>query len=291
MMNKTKPVYLIIAGILISFVVIIFAFLLIQTRNTVEINASESATETQSVPRTSYKNRIDYTEPTEETILETTSQTAIDNVIRAKGLYRDKKNKVYDSDKNKYEVINGNVLVVYQGNLYKIPVETLDVIKPTEKSKKKKTKATEPTKVQSENTNSQNNSYHYNSGSGNSSANINQQNNAVKPTSKPKAESQLKKPATQKDNVVKPTSKPKAESQPDSNVRMNYSSLGVKKGQMFSLALIGADNSVVWSVDGHFVKVVNRSGNHCTFTASNCGSVSVIARHNSNTYSCQINIS
>lgn len=265
MTNKTKPVYLIIAGFLISFVVIIFVFLLIQTRNTVEISVSESATETQSKPRTSYKNRIDYTEPTEETVFETTSQTSVDNVIRAKGLYRDKKDKVYDSDKNKYEVIDGNVFIVYQGNLHKIPVEELEVVQPTEKPKKKKPKATEPPKAQSENNSSQNNYY---SGSGNSSVSVNQSNNVVKPTSKPKP-----KPA------------------PKNNVSMNYSSLTVPKGETFSLVLSGATGGVSWSADGYIVQILSNNGGHCVFTAKNCGSASVIANYKGNSYSCYVTIS
>lgn len=291
MTNKTKPIYLIIAGILISFAIIIFIFLLVQTRNTVELNASESAIETQSAPKTSYKNRVDYTEPTEETSCETTSQTSIDNVIRAKGLYRDKKDNVYDSDKNEYEVIDGNVFIVYQGNLYKIPVESLKIIKATEKPKKKKVKATEPPKVENENNSSQHNSYEYGSGFSNSSVSVNQPNNVVKPTSKPKSDNKSKNKVNKSDKVVKATEKPKVESKPEITVRMSYSSLGVKNGQLFSLALAGADNSVSWSVDGHFVKIINRSGNHCTFKANNCGASSVIAQYNGNTYSCYITIS
>lgn len=264
MTNKTKPVYLIIAGILISLVAVIFVFLLVETRNTVEISVSESATETQSKPRTSYKNRVDYTEPTEETVYETTSQTSVDNVIRAKGLYRDKKDKVYDSDKNKYEVIDGNVFIVYQGNLHKIPVEELEVVQPTEKSKKKKQKATEPPKAQSENTSSQNNYY---SGSSNSSGSVSQSN-----------------------NVVKPTSKPKNESKPKNTVRMNYSSLSVKKGETFSLVLSGATSGVSWGADGYIVQILSQNGSHCAFTAQNRGSASVIATHNGNSYSCYVTI-
>lgn len=264
MTNKTKPVYLIIAGILISFVAVIFVFLLIETRNTVEINASESATETQSKPRTSYKNRVDYTEPTEETTVETTPQTSVDNVIRAKGLYRDKKDKVYDSDKNKYETTDGYVFVVYQGNLNKIPVEALEVVEPTEKPKKKKEKATETPKVQSENTSSQNNSYNYNIEDSNSSVSITQSSNVTRPTSKPK-----------KENTIK----------------MNYSSLGVSKGDLFSIVLTGADSSVSWSADGTFIKIYQTNGNQCTFKAHKKGSASVIAQYKGNTYSCRITIS
>ena len=81
--QRTKPVFLIIAGVLLTIVALIFAFLLIQANGAVNKNISDEATKIQ-VETTS--STIKRTDPTEETVSETTTEISIDNVIRAKGL-------------------------------------------------------------------------------------------------------------------------------------------------------------------------------------------------------------
>ena len=96
MVRKTKPIYLLIAGLLLLLVAIIFVFLLFQACNTtspvVEVSSSD---QTKPKYHNEYHSTVDSVSPTEEV---TTNNTATDNVIHAKCLCADKSGNVYDAD-------------------------------------------------------------------------------------------------------------------------------------------------------------------------------------------------
>ena len=249
--QRTKPVFLIIAGVLLTIVALIFAFLLIQANGAVNKNISDEATKIQ-VETTS--STIKSTDPTEETVSETTTETSIDNVIRAKGLHRDKKNKVYDKAGNKYTTNDNSVAIVYLGTLYKVPVDSLEVKETKKKSKTKETTAptSAPQRVDTPTPNG---------------GNVH---------------------VSQKENVEKP--KVEDAEKEEVEVKMNYSLLVVKPESVFSLTLTGADGAVEWSYDESMFTLYQANGNQCTFIAKKRGIRNIFATHKGRDYLCVISV-
>ncbi len=265
MVRKTKPIYLLIAGLLLLLVAIIFVFLLFQACNTtspiVEVSSSDQA---KPKYHNEYHSTVDSVSPTEKVAI---SDTATDNVIRAKGLCADKKGNVYDANGNKYKSTDGYIAIVYEGNIYKISAKYIREKNPTDKKEEAETKATTTPTEKEKNTTQQN--YPAN----NSSTNRN-----------PQVSSGVS--VSQNGNVSKETTAQPA----TENIKMSYSALTVNCDTVFSLTLVGAEGDVVWGFENTCVEVVRPYGNHCNFNACKKGTVRVVAVYKGNRYYCTVTI-
>lgn len=267
MARKTKPVYLIIAGVLLFFVAVIFVFLLTQAYSANAINKSASIDQQEPKYHNQYKTSESIKlEPTEKTIVD---DRTIDNVIKVKGLCADKKGNVYDKNHNTYTVTDKHIAVVFEGEVYKIPVNHIQKVNPTIEDTKSSSKQSTSSTSAQDATEVQRDSYEYNNSTGTSS----QTNDTVI--------------VSQSQNVVR-----ESNSQPDAskNIKMNYKALSVKNGSLFSLVLTGADSSVTWQIEDEYIQIYQSSGNQCSFTTLKKGTTQVIAKYKNTSYSCTITI-
>lgn len=260
-MRKTKTIYLIIGCTLLSLVLIIFSFLLVQAFDSKDI--SETVTIDQTEPR--YTNEYKVTEP--ETITPSTEEptaniSIIDKIIKVKGLYVDKSGNVYDSDKNKYSKSDGYIAIVSEGEVYKISVKYIEMVNLKTKEEEK-TKATERSDKKEDEKQSISQSNNSQSNSGNVSV-------------------------SQSPNVSsKPSQKPQTQ---NSNVRLSTTSLTVPQRTTFCLTLQNASSNVKWSADANALSFNGSVGNQASFTAIKKGSTSVVVNHSGKSYYCTITV-
>ncbi len=278
MKRKTKPIYLLIAGILLLVVAIIFVFLLTQAYNT---NTNNNTATVEEVPIQHpnvqhYESTKDNASPTEE--VDDNNTVAVDNVIRAKGLCVDKNGNVYDSKNNKYTVVDSHIAIVYEGNLYKISVKHIKEVNPKikkETTEEKKPKATEKVEEVKQNTSNRNEVNTNNSNTNSTSSD----------SSRPHSSGNIS--VNQSQNV---TVEPNDNSTEQNSVKMNCISLTVNNGDTFNLKLLNAGNSVIWGANTEFIEPIQAIGNQCSFQALKDGTAQVKARYLGEIYYCTITI-
>lgn len=277
MTKKTKPVYLLIAGILLLAVAIIFVFLLTQAYNT-NVNNYTSTVDEISIRYPNAQNlesTKDNASPTEKA---SDDSLTTETVIRAKGLCIDKSGNVYDSKNNKYTVTDGHIAIVYEGNVYKVSIKEIKKVNP-----KIKKETSETTKKESENNSEDNqqNTIHRNE----NNTNNNSQTNAT-PITNSQQQVIGSVSVNQSQNVTTSQNK----SPTENNVKMSYKSFTIEKGAIFNLELINAGNSVLWNTDREFLELVQPIGNRCSFKSIKVGTTKITAKYLGDIYHCTITI-
>ena len=265
MARKTKPIYLFIAGVLLLLVALIFAFLLLQAYNA---NAVAHTATADEEPK--YNNQYIDAESTAVVATQPKSSSSQhDYVINAKGLCADSKGRVYDSEGIEYSVLNNCVAVVYEGNVYKISVGYIQKVNPLKEKKKTSSKVAETVADRIEESQKSNES---------SRSHI---------VEEPEEDVSTGISISQSQNISRPSGNGAVA---QSNVKMSYKALTVKKDSLFSLVLNGADASVSWQAGSEIIEIYQKNGNQCSFKAVETGTTQVVAVYKGESYYCSITI-
>lgn len=273
MTKKTKPIYLLIAGVLLLVVAIIFVLLLIQAYQTTASNT----TSTRDIAPITYPNTIKDYESTKDFVSSTESNTEdtynnVANVIHAKGIYVDKSGNVFDSNKIKYSIKDGYIAVVYEGQVYKISTKTIKELNPQKDDATNERKEEEKKEEQHPSNRSENTS-------------PNTQNSSSTSNNQPQTSDKIN--VNQSTNITVPH--PQSNTS-QNNVKINYKSMTVKKNTVFNLILINAGSDVLWVTDNKVIEPVQAIGNQCSFRAVRTGTIQIKASYLKNDYFCLVTV-
>lgn len=274
MTRKINRKIIVFCALAISLLIAVFVVLYIAVLN--KSNSQEQINET-------IETAVENTEAKDTTIMSTVpAPQDVYQIIRDEGLIIDSNGNVVDADGVIYTVVNGAIKIMHNGNIYTVSVSTIRDFNSSADTVSDKDTASSKSDINNDINNS-------NSSSGNVPQKREQTQSAASET--PNIPQQPVVSETP-EVVQRPTSKPNGSENKEvsSDIRMNYRSLTVNKGDIFNLTLIGAGNSVNWNVSEGIVRLYEKDGNKCSFVAQQSGSTEISALYNGQKYICLINI-
>ena len=272
MTRKVKPQFVILGVALCVFATVLIIVLYVMAVNE---SSTYSATpdSAETFQQNTETNSSDDNETNESTV---PFPKSIEQIILDEGLKVDSIGNITDADGVLYKSVNGTIKILIDGNLYTISVAKIKEVN----ARSVATKPAESSNTQPEK---------QNPGENKSEENKNIQN---KKRSNSDDQQHIFPEAQQPAQVFqKPTQTVGGNPAPaESNVKINYKSLTVSEGDVFSLTLYGADYAY-WSVDNtSLIRVYEDNGSQCSFLGKKRGTTTVTATYNGNSYTCSVTI-